>query len=106
MISEYLIKKALYSDFALEQQRLDPNTGASKRQEIINEQQRRRYSGIPSGVGTGVIGSAIQQQPVRHEGAHQPEMPGVKPNPQSQTPIQRWLESRRNQDARMQPRQA
>lgn len=38
MISEYLIKKALYSDFALEQQRLDPNTGASKRQEIINEQ--------------------------------------------------------------------
>lgn len=40
MISEYLIKKALYpdSDLALEQQRLDPSTGAGKRQEIINEQ--------------------------------------------------------------------
>lgn len=70
MISEYLIKKALHSDsdfdsasdFALEQQRLDPNTGASRRQEIINEQKRRSHLGIPSGVRTGAMtGGTLSQ---------------------------------------------
>lgn len=91
MIGEYLIKKALYrhSDSTLEQLRLDPNTGASKRQEIINEQQRRRY-GIPSEGRTGADNySKIIKKTMNRDKAYRPpkynpsmiNTPGGKPLP-------------------------